>query len=417
MPTTPHRSHFVLLGFLAVWVISLSGQPLESLSSSTPIHAKPFLATLPLTFIENRGQWDQSVWFPAPAASLDTVAVGGDGVAGSDLAPDAWLIFHTDAGSLGQLPPSPWEVLPAGDLRPVPCRFRLIGPDRYGFEVPARNPRLALVIDPGLEWSTFLGGSGPDVIGPAVPARDGSGDVFVGGTTKSPDFPLFSDPSFTPMVQDRAFVARLNAAGSAIVYGTFFGGWHSQLVFRGLAADRGGNAALVGQTLSPDFPTTPGVVDRICENKDAFVVRLNPKGGLIFSTCLGGSSEDLATSVAYDPDGNIVVGGVTTSSDYPTTPGAFDTTYNAPNAPADGGAHGDMFVTRLTPFGTQITYSTFIGGPSLDSLEDLVVDSLGNVTVAGWVTGNNIKVFVTTPDAFDATWNGSYDAVIARLRL
>ncbi|OLC79817.1 MAG: hypothetical protein AUH72_13405 [Acidobacteria bacterium 13_1_40CM_4_65_8] len=514
MPTTPHRSHFVLLGFLAVWVISLSGQPLESLSSSTPIHAKPFLATLPLTFIENRGQWDQSVrflarkgphvaWFDthsirlhlgsdlpvslrltfdgaskgttvvgegrqdghynfyvgndqmrwrsdvpaytsvryremydgvdvrvrqagnrleydvllAAAANLDSVVVRVDGVARLELAPDGSLIFHTDAGSLRQLPPSTWEVLPAGDLRPVPCRFRLIGPDRYGFEVPARNPRLALVIDPGLEWSTFLGGSGPDVIGPAVPARDGSGDVFVGGTTKSPDFPLFSDPSFTPMVQDRAFVARLNAAGSAIVYGTFFGGWHSQLVFRGLAADRGGNAVLVGQTLSPDFPTTPGVVDRICENKDAFVVRLNPKGGLIFSTCLGGSSEDLATSVAYDPDGNIVVGGVTTSSDYPTTPGAFDTTYNAPNAPADGGAHGDMFVTRLTPFGTQITYSTFIGGPSLDSLEDLVVDSLGNVTVAGWVTGNNIKVFVTTPDAFDATWNGSYDAVIARLRL
>jgi len=518
MSTTPFRSQRALLGFLfGASVISLIGTPLEPLGSNPAIQTKPLLATLPIDFIQNRGQWDQSVRFLArkgagvaafeshairihlesenpvsltltfdgaskettvvgegrrgarynfyvgneptrwqsgvpayasvryrkmyegvdvrvreesnrleydlllaAAANLDNVVVRVNGVAHLELAPDGSLVFHTAAGSLRQAPPTTWEVLPHGGRRRLDCKFRLIGPDRFGFEAPARNPRLPLVIDPGLEWSTFLGGSGPDIIGPAVPARDSKGKivgVFVGGTMKSPDFPSFSDPSFSPMVQDRAFVTRLNDAGSEIVYATFFGGWHSQIVFRGLAADAGGNAVLVGQTLSPDFPTTPGVVDRVCENKDAFVVRLNPAGGLIFSTFLGGSSEDLATSVAYDPEGNIVVGGVTTSSDFPTTPNAFDTTYNVPNATADGGAHGDMFVTRLTPDGSQITYSTFIGGPSLDSLEDLVVDSLGNVTVAGWATGNNIKVFVTTPNAFDSTWNGSHDAVIARLRL
>jgi len=354
----------------------------------------------------------------APGADLDRVAVACDGVSALAVASDGSLVMRTPTTSLRQTPPRTWEVLPNGERRPLASGFRILGPQRYGFEAPGRDAHLALVVDPGIEWSTFLGGSSGDWIGPVEPARDGTGDVFVGGTTRSTDFPLFADPNFSSLgIQDRVFVARLNATGSAVVYATFLGGWHSQLVFRGLAADAGGNAVICGQSFSPDFPTTSGAPDRVGENKDGFVVRLNPSGALIFSTYLGGSSEDLATAVAYDPAGNVIVGGTTTSSDFPTTAGSFDPTYNVPNAPADGGAHGDMFVTRLNPTGTQITYSTFIGGPQSDNLEDLVVDSAGIVTVAGWVTGNNVQVFVTTPGAFDATWNGSQDGAIARLKL
>ena len=251
------------------------------------------------------------------------------------------------------------------------------------------------MIDPGLVWSTFLGGSASDFIGPAVVARDGTGDVFVGGTMVSSDFPGLSDPSFAVGTQDPAFVARLDSTGSALRYATFIGGWHAQIVHRGLAVDAAGNAVLVGQTFSPDFPTTSGAFDRVGANKDAFVVRLNPTGGLIFSTLLGGSGEDDAYAVGYDPAGNIIVGGTTASADFPTTPTAFHPIYNTPNAPADGGAGGDMFIARLTPDGTALTYGTFLGGPQADVLEDLVVDSNGFVTVCGWVTGNNVQVFVT----------------------
>ena len=76
-----------------------------------------------------------------------------------------------------------------------------------------------------------------------------------------------------------------------------------------------------------------------------------------------------------------------------------------------------MFIARLTPDGTALIYGTYLGGPQSDVLEDLVVDSNGFVTVCGWVTGNNVQVFVTTPNAFDRTWNGSQDAAIARLKL
>ena len=350
-------------------------------------------------------------------ADLDEVVIRAEGTSSLQIEPDGSLRLDTKRGALRQSVPRSWHELPDGRRRFVPSRFRKIDDRRYGFEVDGRDPALPLVIDPGLVWSTFLGGGGPDFIGPAVVARDGSGDVFVGGTMASVDFPGFADPSFAPGTQSPAFVVRLNSSGTAIRYATFVGGWHAQIVHRGLAVDAAGNAVLVGQTFSPDFPTTAGAFDRVGVNKDAFVVRLNATGGLIFSTLLGGSGEDDASAVAYDPAGNVIVGGTTASRDFPTTPGAFHTAYNAPNAPADGGAEGDMFVARLTPDGTALTYGTFLGGPQSDVLEDLVVDANGVVTVCGWVTGNNVQVFVTTPDAFDRTWNGSQDAAIARLKL
>ena len=352
-----------------------------------------------------------------PGGALDRVVVRATGASDLRIDRDGALMLETGGGALRQSPPTSWEELPDGTRRPLASRFRIIDQQRYGFEVDGRNPAHPLVVDPGLVWSTFLGGSGADYIGPAVVARDGTGDVFVGGTMTSADFPSFSDSAFAPGTQSPAFVARLDAAGTALRYATFIGGWHAQLVHRGLAVDAAGNAVLVGQTFSPDFPTTPGAFDRTGVNKDAFVVRLNAGGGVIFSTLLGGAGDDDAYAVAYDPAGNIIVGGTTASRDFPTTATAFDPTYNTPNAAADGGADGDMFVARLTPDGTALTYGTFLGGPQADVLEDLVVDANGFVTVCGWVTGNNVQVFVTTAGAFDRTWNGSQDAAIARLKL
>jgi len=352
-----------------------------------------------------------------PGARLDQVVIRADGASHTHIEDDGSLRLQTKSASLRQSAPVSWEELRDGRRRMVTSRFRKIDDQHYGFDVDGRDPTRPLVIDPGLVWSTFLGGSGPDFIGPAVVARDGTGDVFVGGTMASVDFPSFSNPGFAPGTQSPAFVVRLNSTGTVLKYATFVGGWHAQIVHRGLTVDAAGNAVLVGQTFSPDFPTTAGAFDRVGLNKDAFVVRLNSTGGLIFSTLLGGSGEDDASAVAYDPAGNIVVGGTTASRDFPTTPTAFDPTYNVPNAPADGGAEGDMFIARLTPDGTSLTYGTFLGGPQSDVLEDLVVDSNGFVTVCGWVTGNNVQVFVTTPGAFDRTWNGSQDAAIARLKL
>src|SRR5262245_28581545 len=363
---------------------------------------------------EEAGELEYDLWL-APEAELEKLVLRCEGIEGLELEADGALVLATAAGPLRQTPPRSFEVLPDGSRRALPSRFRVIDERRFGFAVEGRASDRALVVDPGLEWSTFLGGSGPDFIGPV--ARDAtSGDAFVGGTMGSTDFPGFSDPTAGAFAS-RAFVARLDGTGSVLRWATFLGGWHSTLAYRGLAVDSSGRAVACGQSFSPDFPTTASAFDRTCVNKDAFVFRLNSDGTLLFSTFLGGSSEEEARAVAYDPSGNVVVGGTTSSSDFPSTPTSFDPTYNPPNAPAQGGAHGDMFVARLSADGTQLTYGTFLGGPQADVLEDLVVDSLGFVTVAGWVTGNNVQVFVTTPGAFDTTWNGSQDGAIARLKL
>jgi hypothetical protein len=351
----------------------------------------------------------------APNADLDRVRIRCDDIQSLRITPDGALEMQTPAGILRQSPPKTWETLPDGRTRPVDCRFQILDAQHYGFTAPARNPDLPLTIDPGLEWSTYIGGFGSEQVTAAAVALDGTGDVFVAGFMNSPDFPFFTDPNFT-WNQNRLFVARLSADGSTLHWATLMGGWYSLITYHGLAAAPDGGVVVAGENFSPDFPTTPGAYDRIANTSDAFVVRLDASGAVVFSTFLGGSNGEKGYAVGFDPAGNIIVGGETSSPDFPTTPGAFDRTYANPSDATQGDAHGDIFITRLTPDGSAITYSTFIGGRSADVLEDMEVDSLGNVNIAGWITGHNIEVFPTTADAFDRTWSGSQDSIFARLR-
>ena len=355
----------------------------------------------------------------SPRTDLSRVVIRADGASRLELLSDGSLVLHTPEGPLRQTPPRTMEVLPSGATRAVASAFRIIDAHRYSFEVPERNDALPLVIDPGLEWSTFLGGSGSDPVGGVALVPDGTFDVIVAGWPNSLDYPTLPG-SGSPGVHNSIAVLRLNSTGTALRYATFFGGWHSQLLYRGaVAVNTAGEVVVGGEAYPPDFPTTSGAFDRVRDgdSSDGFVTRLNAAGVMTASTFLGGVFGDSVATVAFAPDGSIIAGGNTTSSDFPTTAGAFDRTYNVPNAPSDGGAHGDMFVARLSNDLSALTYGTFIGGPQLDVLEDIAVDPLGFVNVTGWVTGNNVQVFVSTPGAFDASWNGSQDVAFARLKL
>jgi hypothetical protein len=396
------------------------GDQVERWASNVPAFASVLYRDLykgvDLRVREDAGRLEYDLLLAA-GADLDQVVVRGEGVTGLRVEPDGSLVLDTPNGPLRQTPPRTWTVGDQGEQHMVTSRFRRIDDTRYGFEVPDRKLDQAMVIDPGLEWSTFIGGSADDTIGGVAAARDGSGDVFVAGSTVSTDFPMLADPSMGPNFQNRVFVLRLDAAGSRLVYATFVGGWFWQGVYRALAVNAAGEAAVAGETYSPDFPTTPNAFDRNAEAAEAFAFKLNALGGLAFSTFLGGRFYDSASAVGFDPAGSIVVGGNTSSDDFPTTPGAYDRTYNVPNAASQGGAHGDMFIARVSADGSQLTYGTFLGGPSMDVLEDLAIDPNGFVTVVGWVTGNNVQTFIPTAGAFDTTWNGSQDSAVARLKL
>jgi len=258
-----------------------------------------------------------------------------------------------------------------------------------------------------LLYATFLGGSSAEY-GHGI-AVDGSGVTYVTGTTDSSDFPTTPgafDTTFNGGYED-AFVVKLNAAGSALAYATFLGG-SSADYGGGIAVDGSGAAYVSGTAGSSDFPTTPGAFDTTYNGgyEDAFVVKLNAAGSaLAYATFLGGSSEEYGHGIAVDGTGAAYVTGGTSSSDFPTTPGAFDTTYNG---------NWDAFVVKLNAAGSALAYAIFLGGNNGESGSGIAVDESG----AAYVTGTTYSSdFPATPGAFDTTCDCTYsaDAFVVKL--
>jgi hypothetical protein len=187
---------------------------------------------------------------------------------------------------------------------------------------------------------TYLGGNTTEFTHGL--ATDTTGSAYVAGFTFSADFPTTPGAYDTTIEQGTfdLFVTKLNALGSGLSYSTFVGGDNSDLL-GDIAVDSSGSAHVTGYTLSTDFPTTPGAHDTILGGGDeAFVTRLDAAGaGLLHSTFLGGSGSDIANGIGLDAGGAVYVAGLTGSADFPTTPGAHDTTYN-------GGVF-DAFATKL----------------------------------------------------------------------
>jgi hypothetical protein len=268
-----------------------------------------------------------------------------------------------------------------------------------------------------LVYSTFLGGGnfdqGRDL------AVDSAGNAYVTGQTMSPSFPTTGgafDRTFNVdncprcgIDQVDAFVAKLNPAGSGLVYSTFLGGTQPDETF-GIALDGARNAYVTGETQSSNFPVTAGAFDTTANGgTDDFVTKLNATGSaLVYSTRLGGSDNELPEDVAVDANGNAVVGGSTRSTDFPTTPGAFDTTQN-------GGAFDerfDLYATKLNAAGSGLVYSTFVGGSKSDFGGDFALDAAGNAYLAG---GTLSPDFPTTPGAFDPVFGGGSEGVAVKL--
>lgn len=318
----------------------------------------------------------------AAGADLERVVMRADGASGIEVAGDGSLILQTANGSLRQTPPRTWEVLPNGETRLVECRFRKIDAHRYGFESPARNRDLPLVVDPGLEWATYLGGSEWEEIYDLAAAGNGSEDVIAVGTTASPDF--------SGRLTVAGFVARYSATG-ALVYKTILGGSDREWI-RGIAVSASGEPVVVGESYSPDYPTTPGAYDTTHgfgadgrPGADAFVTRLNATGDqLVFSTFIGTNEYEQALAVALAPSGEVVVTGETTSPVWPTTTGAFDRTHNC-CTPFGAGSFStvDAWGARLNANGSALEYSTYFGGNGDEMATGIVVDAQGFVTFTG----------------------------------
>lgn len=281
------------------------------------------------------------------------------------------------------------------------------GLQTVGFRVDAYDTSKPLVIDPILAYSTYLGGTSGES-GEAI-AVDAAGHAFVTGRTGSADFPTTSS-AFQPNRRGGSdvFVTKFFGDGSALVYSTYLGGSESE-IGTGITVDAASNAYLTGITYSSDFPTLNAAQPASGGGPDAFVTKLNPAGSaLIFSTYLGGNRNENINGggIAIDAAANVYVTGETASNNFPTTLGAVQTTY--------GGGLSDAFAAKLDATGSNINYSTFLGGNNSDfGGTDVATDADGNAYVCGYTQSANFR---TTPGAFQTTFGGgSVDAFIAKL--
>lgn len=262
-----------------------------------------------------------------------------------------------------------------------------------------------------LVYSTYLGGSRADFAGSSI-AVDASGNAYVTGGTRSFNFPTTVGAFDTTHNggQD-AFVTKLNSSGTALVYSTYIGGSDasfSEHAF-GITVDASGSAHVAGRASSTNFPTTAGAFQTVYGGgtHDLFVLKLNAAGSALdYSTYLGGSGRDAypggGNMLALDSAGNAYVTGQTTSVNFPTTPGALDTTHN-------GGE--DALVAKLNPSGTALVYSTYLGGIGNDTGFAIALDTDDKAHVAGQTASTDFPV----ADAVQSTYGGgTSDAFVAR---
>ncbi len=239
-----------------------------------------------------------------------------------------------------------------------------------------------------LLYSTYLGGSGFDFgLGIAV---DATGALYISGRTESQDFPTVNPFQPAPASNADAFVAKLNPSGSALLYSTYLGGSDGRTGAGSVAVDPAGNIFVAGSTSSPNLPAKTGVQLRYGGgNIDVFVAELNASGStLVYLTYLGGSGADSEVGMTIDAAGNVYVVGNTDSTDFPATPGAFQT--------ASGGSRigipWDAFFARIGAGGRTLAYATYLGSSGFDEGNGIALDSAGNVYVMGRVGASDFSV-------------------------
>ncbi|MFX0092147.1 MAG: SBBP repeat-containing protein [Candidatus Hodarchaeota archaeon] len=233
-----------------------------------------------------------------------------------------------------------------------------------------------------LVFSTYLGGNAQDT-GTDI-ALDSLGYIYITGETRSSDFPTNQAYQSTlgSFYSSDAFIARLDPTGTNLVFSTYLGGNEDDTAW-GIAVDSVGNSYITGTTGSTNFPTLNAYQSTHGMVEDAFVTKLNSFGnGLIFSTYLGGNWSDYGYGIALDAANNIYVCGETSSTSFPTF-NAYQSVY---------GGNIDAFVTKLNSSGSGLMFSTYFGGNDTEAANDIVVDNMGNSYVGGYTYSSDFPI-------------------------
>src|SRR5437773_1250250 len=351
------------------------------------VHYRAVYPGIDLVYYGNQRQLEYD-FVVAPGADPNRIVLGFQGAERLEINAEGELVLHAAGEVIRQRVPVTYQEI-NGVRTKLEGRYVLKDAHRVGFQVAAYDQNRPLVIDPTLVYATYLGGSRSEhVAGIAV---DAAGAAYVTGTTGSTDFPrtpgaiqtTYGGGGSYPFHEGDAFVTKLNAAGTALVYSTYLGGSGCDYGY-GVAVDAAGAAYVTGYTQSADFTagcTAPCTVlnGTLGALSDGSVTKINAAGtALVYSTYLGGSSVESGIGIAVDAAGAAYVTGYTQSADF--TAGC-----TAPCTVLNGtlGGFRDAFVTKLNATGTGLVYSTHLGGSSDEVGIGIAVDAAG----AAYVTG------------------------------
>lgn len=321
-----------------------------------------------LVFYGNQGSLEYDL-VVRPGADPDLIRLSYQGVRGVEVDPtDGDLVLITDSGAqVRQHRPRVYQEIEGRKVE-VAGVYEILDRRRVRVQLAFYDRSRPLVIDPVIVYSTYLAGGGLD--GAEWIAVDASGSAYVTGYTASINFPT-KNPLQTDQPDKDAFVTMLTPAGNDVVYSTYIGGSKRDEA-QSIAVDGAGSAYITGFTYSTNFPTlTPYQADK--PDVDAFLVKIAPSGAaMVYSTYLGGNKKDFGESIAVDAAGSAYVVGSTLSTNFPTK-SQFQT---------DKGLN-DAFLTRFTPGGNDIVFSTYIGGSKVDEALAVAVDRTGSAYVTG----------------------------------
>ena len=354
-----------------------------------------------------------------PGADPCEIRLALEGARGLSIDRDGSLVIHTAFGDLRQKKPLAYQNENNRRVA-VPVSFRIADHRSFSFNIAKYDCARPLVIDPVLLYSTYLGGVHTD-LGYAIAVGPNS-NAYVTGFTASEDFPVSAN-AYQPRRKNigfyvyNAFVTEFSAAG-AMIYSTFIGGSTFDYA-HAIAIDASGQAVIAGEPASSDYPvTTKAEQSSLGGVSNGFISKLSADGSeLVFSTFLGGSGDDRAFGLALDSSGNVYVAGLTGSSNFPVTSGAFQTVFKG------GGGYGGMpdgysppastdgFVSKLSADGSTLIYSTYFGGSAFDWIFGIAVDSTGDAYVTGFTGSADLPTLNAAQPGFGA---GSSKAFISK---
>jgi hypothetical protein len=373
-----------------------------NVSTYSAVRYKELYKCIDIKFYGNNRQLEYDL-IVSPGADPKKVRLSYSGIEGLRVTEEGELEIALKEGTIIQKRPYIYQEI-EGERVTVEGSFRLVedsseGKEKsfaYGFEVASYDRRLPLIIDPVLNYSTYLGGFGGYDNGRAI-AVDNSGNAYVTGYTDM-GFPTASayQGSHGGGYED-AFITKLNASGSALIFSTYLGGSGDD-VGNGIAVDSSGNAYVTGYTISTDFPTASAYQGSNAGGNDVFITKVNASGsGLDYSTYLGGSGNDYGNGIAVDSSENAYVTGYSNSTDFPT-------------ASAYQGSHAvgnDVFITKVNASGSGLDYSTYLGGSGNDVGNGIALDSSGNA----YVTGETGSTDFPTASAYQGSSGGAFSDV------